>query len=190
MKAVRSVRQNRWAVGLVWTIAAACLPATAAADVSGRSADGFVVTVALNVAAPPETVYASLTRHVGEWWDAAHTYSGDSMNLSIIAEPGGCFCEALPDGGGVQHATVINVAPGRLLRMSGALGPLQASAVTGTLSWQFEKSGSADSKLVLTYVVGGYAPGGLDKVAEAVDMVLTRQAQLLKRHAEQARGRR
>jgi hypothetical protein len=44
--------------------------------------------------------------------------------------------------------------------------------------------------MVLTYVVGGYAAGGLDKVADAVDMVLSRQADLLKRHAEQARGRR
>ena len=175
---------------LAFMLATLWLPAPATAEVSSRSASGFIVNVALNVAAPPETVYASLTRHLGEWWDAAHTYSGDSRNMSIIAEPGGCFCEALADGGGVQHATVINVAPGKLLRMSGALGPLQVGAVTGTLSWQFEKSGSADSKLVLTYVVGGYAAGGLDKVADAVDMVLTRQAELLKRHAEQARGRR
>jgi uncharacterized protein YndB with AHSA1/START domain len=171
-------------------LATAFLPASALAEVSSRSASGFIVNVALNVAAPPETVYASLTRHLSEWWDAAHTYSGDSKNMSLIAEPGGCFCEALADGGGVQHATVVNVAPGKLLRMSGALGPLQAGAVTGTLSWQFEKSGSADSKLVLTYIVGGYTAGGLDKVADAVDMVLTRQAELLKRHAEQARGRR
>jgi uncharacterized protein YndB with AHSA1/START domain len=166
------------------------VPQAAWAEVSNRSNAGFIVTVNLAVAAPPETVYASLTRHVSEWWDAAHTYSGDSKNLSIIAEPGGCFCEALADGGGVQHAMVVNVAPGRLLRMSGALGPLQALAVTGTLSWQFEKSGSADSTLVVTYVVGGYASGGLDKIADAVDTVITRQAQLLKRHAEEARGRR
>lgn len=175
---------------IVVAMVIAVAPDVARAEVSNRSSAGFIVTVNLNVAAPPETVYASLTRHVGEWWDAAHTYSGDSKNLSLIAEPGGCFCEALVDGGGVQHATVVNVAPGRLLRMSGALGPLQASAVTGTLSWQFEKSGSAESKLVVTYVVGGYASGGLDRIADAVDTVITRQAQLLKRHAEEARGRR
>ena len=175
---------------IVVAIVLALVPVAARAEVSNRSNAGFIVTVNLNVAAPPETVYASLTRHITEWWDAAHTYSGDSKNLSIIAEPGGCFCEALADGGGVQHATVVNVAPGRLLRMSGALGPLQSSAVTGTLSWQFEKNGSADSKLIVTYVVGGYAAAGLDKVADAVDTVITRQAQLLKRHAEEARGRR
>ena len=181
---------NRRILSLACALAAVVPAASATAEVSSRSTSGFIVNVTLNVAAPPATVYASLTRHLSEWWDPAHTYSGDSKNMSIIAEPGGCFCEALVNGGGVQHATVINVAPGQLLRMSGALGPLQAGAVTGTLSWQFEKSGSADSKLVLTYVVGGYAAGGLDTVADAVDMVLTRQAELLKRHAEQARGRR
>jgi uncharacterized protein YndB with AHSA1/START domain len=186
---VSEVWRTTWRV-IVVAIVVTFVPVAARAEVSNRSSAGFIVTVTLSVAAPPETVYASLTRHVAEWWDAAHTYSGDSKNLSIIAEPGGCFCEALADGGGVQHAMVVNVAPGRLLRMSGALGPLQASAVTGTLSWQFEKSGSADSKLVVTYVVGGYASGGLDKIADAVDMVITRQAQLLKRHAEEARGRR
>ncbi len=171
---------------VMWTAAAAL----AHADVTDRSPGGFTVRIVKDIAVPPETTYVSLVRHIGEWWDASHTYSGDSKNLSIIAEPGGCFCEALPDGGGVQHATVVNVAPGRLLRMSGALGPLQAGGVTGSLSWEFEKSGSAATRMTMSYVVGGYLPGGLDKLADVVDMVLGRQADLLKAYAEKAGGRR
>src|SRR3712207_812935 len=106
-------------------VAALFLPGTAAADVVSKSAGGFVLKTTVATSAPPDRAYVALVRDVAQWWDESHTYSGDANNLSIIAEPGGCFCEALPNEGGVQHGTVVNVAPGRLLRMSAALGPLQ-----------------------------------------------------------------
>jgi hypothetical protein len=175
---------------IVFLLATAAVPARADAAVTDRTPGGFTVKISVPVSAPPDIVYASLVRHVAEWWDQEHTYSGDSKNLSIIAEPGGCFCEALPNGGGVQHATVIYVAPGQLVRMVGSLGPLQSAGVTGALSWAFARSGSAGATLTLTYVVGGYFPGGLDTIADAVDMVLSRQVSLLRQYAERAAGRR
>jgi hypothetical protein len=39
----------------------------------------------------------------------------------------------------------------------------------------------------MTYVVGGYAPGGLDRLAAPVDDVLSQQVQLLKAHVEKSR---
>jgi hypothetical protein len=133
--------------------------------------------------------YASLVRHIGEWWEAEHTYSGDSKNLTLVAEPGGCMCEALPNDGSVQHGTVVNVVPGQLVRLSAALGPLQEMGVSGSLTWQFERAAAAETKVTLTYAVGGYAPGGLDKLAAVVDMVMTRQLNRLADHAAKAAGR-
>jgi len=160
------------------------LAAPVRGDVVDKAANGFTVRVVLQVAAPPETVYTSLVRFVGEWWDPEHTYSGNAKNLSIVAEPGGCFCEMLP-AGGVQHGTVVYVAPGKLLRMNGSLGPLQQAGVSGAMTWQMEKSG-AGAQLTFTYAVGGYYPGGLERLAPVVDTVLAHQAQLLKAHAEKA----
>jgi len=154
----------------------------ARAEVIDKAANGFTIKVVLQVDAPAETVYTSLVRHVGEWWDPDHTYSGDAKNLSIIAEPGGCFCEVLP-AGGVQHGTVVNVAPGKLLRMIGSLGPLQEAGISGAMTWQMEKRGTG-STLTFTYAAGGYYPGGLDRLATVVDSVLTHQAQLLKNYSE------
>jgi len=168
----------------VLLLAALVMATPARGEVSDKASNGFTVKVVLQVAAPPETVYTSLVRHVGEWWDSEHTYSGDAKNLSIVAQPGGCFCEVWP-AGGVQHGTVVNVAPGRLLRINGSLGPLQEAGVSGAMTWQIAKSGTG-STLTFTYSAGGYFPGGLDTIAPAVDMVLTRQAQLLKAHAEKA----
>jgi uncharacterized protein YndB with AHSA1/START domain len=153
-------------------------------EVVDKATNGFTVRVVLQVAAPPETIYTSLTRHIGEWWDAEHTYSGNPKNMSILAQPGGCFCETLPTGG-VMHGTVVYVDQGKMLRIVGALGPLQQAGVSGAMTWQMEKSGTG-SKLTFTYSVGGYFPGGLDQLASVVDMVTARQAELLKEFSEKA----
>jgi len=39
----------------------------------------------------------------------------------------------------------------------------------------------------MTYAAGGYAPGGLDKLADIVDSVLRGQTQRLKAYAEKSR---
>jgi len=137
------------------------------------------VKATADVAAPAPRVYQALTERIGAWWDRAHTYSGDAANLSIDARAGGCFCERLPGGGGVRHLTVVYADPGRLLRMSGGLGPLQDLAVTGVLSWKL--TGNAGRTTIeVTYKVGGYVPGaGVGALAVPVDTMLTAQLRRL-----------
>jgi hypothetical protein len=71
----------------------------------------------------------------------SHTFSGNAHNLSIEEKAMGCFCEKLPDGGGVSHMEVVYFAPGKTLRLSGALGPLNtwAAPVDGVLEEQFTR---------------------------------------------------
>ncbi|MDX1644046.1 MAG: ATPase [Thermoanaerobaculia bacterium] len=167
-------------VAAVLAIAAA--PATATAEVVDAAAGGFTVRTVLDVGAPPDEVYSALTENVGSWWDPAHTYSGDAARLSIDARPGGCFCERL-DAGGVQHMEVVFASHGVRLRLEGGLGPLQAEAVTGHLSWDLEATESG-ARLTLTYKVVGYAPGGLEAWAAPVDSVLSQAATRLVRFVE------
>ena len=170
--------------------AAACLLVFAAAatgEVVDTSASGFTLKTTVAVAAPAERVYRALI-DVGAWWSSDHTYTGDAKNMSIAPVPGGCFCERLPGGGGVEHGRVVNVMPGSLLRLDGALGPLQELGVTGRMTWQIAASQGNDqaSTITMTYVVGGYASGGLEKLAPLVDQVLAQQVQFLKAHVEKA----
>jgi uncharacterized protein YndB with AHSA1/START domain len=162
--------------------------ARASADVVDQSASGFTIRATVPVAATPDRVFRALV-DVGSWWGREHTYSGDAKNMSIAPQPGGCFCEKLPDGGGVEHGRVVNVVPGRLLRLDTALGPLQEMGVAGSMTFQIAASGqgAAQSTLTMTYVVGGYTPGGLDKLAPLVDQVLSQQVQFLKAHVEKVR---
>ena len=69
---------------------------------------------------------------------------------------------------------VIHAAPGSRLRMTGALGPLQSEALTGTLSITLTAAETGTS-IEWTYVVGGHARFPLDQVAPAGDGVMSEQ---------------
>jgi uncharacterized protein YndB with AHSA1/START domain len=161
----------------------ATLSPVAASPAVQTGPNGFVVKLEATVAAPPARVYEVLVKQVGSWWDPAHTYSRDAGNLSIDARPGGCFCERLPGGGGVEHLRVVYVAPGEALRMSGALGPLQSSGLAGSLTWKMAGA-PGGAKIEVSYSVGGFMEGGLEAIAPAVDAVLAVQLQRLKLFAE------
>jgi uncharacterized protein YndB with AHSA1/START domain len=153
------------------------------ASVTTVSPNGFVVTLDATVAANRDRVYRALVGDVGAWWSSDHTFSGDSRNLSMDARPGGCFCERLPGGGGVEHLRVVFARPGELLRLSGALGPLQPSALTGTMTWTLTASNDS-TRVTLTYAVGGFREGGFADIAPAVDAVLSDQLTRLKAFVE------
>lgn len=147
------------------------------------SANGFQIKHAMAISASPAKVYDALVGEVGQWWNPKHTFSGDSKNLSLDARTGGCFCETLPGGGGLEHLRVVYVAPGEMLRLTGALGPLQASGVAGSLTWKLTSVGSSTT-VELSYVVGGYMEGGFESIAPAVGSVLLEQLRRLKSFVE------
>jgi len=157
----------------------------ASAGVVTVSAEGFLSRNEVTVKAAPADAFTALIVGLPQWWDPQHTYSGDSHNLSIEARPGGCFCERLPGGGGVAHMSVINLQPGKLLRLSGALGPLQAQGLTGTLSWAFSPV-AGGTHIVVQYAVGGFSADGFGALAPGVDAVLSEQLRRLAQYAEQA----
>jgi uncharacterized protein YndB with AHSA1/START domain len=144
---------------------------------------GFLVKLETDVHAPPAKVYEALVTQIGLWWNPEHTYSHDAKNLSIDPRPGGCFCEKLPNGGGMEHLRVVYIAPPQVVRFSGALGPLQASGVAGSMTWKVT-GGSDTTRFELSYSVGGFIPGGFEKIAPAVEAMLREQLDRLKRFVE------
>ncbi len=133
----------------------------------------FLIRHEVTVNAQPDKAYAAFV-DIASWWNSSHTYSGSAANMSLEARPGGCFCEKLPNGGGVEHMKVVMVMPGQALRMTGGLGPLQASALAGSMTWTFAAA-PGGTKVQLAYGVGGFMPGGADKMANPVDGVLAEQ---------------
>jgi uncharacterized protein YndB with AHSA1/START domain len=165
---------------LLGAASALFVPTAARAEVTG-DAKGFVVKHEVVVPLAPAAAYAQALR-VPEWWDPEHTYSGKAENLSLRAEPGGCWCESLEGGGFVEHMRVVLAWPGRTLRLQGALGPLQEMGIAGSLTFAFKQEGEG-TRVTMTYVVGGHAARGLEGIQKPVDMVL---GQALSRYATKA----
>lgn len=119
----------------------------------------------------------------GEWWDDAHTWSGDAANMSLTPQGGGCFCERIPAkdtkntiglDGSVQHMVVLNATPDLVLRMRGGLGPLQSEPVDGVLTIALSKTDKG-TLIVFEYVVGGFMRFETPTISKAVDGVMSQQ---------------
>ena len=156
------------------------------AEIKAQSDAGFVVGHTAEVLAKPEEVWKRLLVPK-DWWNPAHSWSGKTEGFYIDAQAGGCFCELLQDKatdgsvkprGSVEHMRVLFTDSGKVLRMSGALGPLQSEAMQGTLTVAMEplKEG-AGTRISLSYVVGGYMRYKVADIAPAVDAMLGDQFQ-------------
>jgi hypothetical protein len=170
-------------IAFTGVLLAAAGAAPVQAEVTASGVPGFSLKIEVPLAVAPEAAFASFVR-IGQWWNKDHTYSGDPANMTLEAKPGGCFCERLPDNGFVKHMDVVFAAPGKTLRLSGGLGPLQDMGASGVMAFQFKDEG-AGTRLIMTYTVGGFAAGkGYAEIAPAVDRVLTEQLARFKRFAE------
>lgn len=167
---------------LIGAAAFAVLAAPAQAEVRAAAPHGFDLGGEIVIDAPREAVWAVMVRP-GLWWSDSHSWFGDASAMTLDLTPGGCWCEAGPDGAGALHMTVAHVKPGEALRLAGALGPLQTLGVSGGMTWTLSDEG-AGARLAWSYTVGGFTPGGLEAWAAPVDRVLTLQLNRLKALAE------
>jgi hypothetical protein len=163
----------------VTAVAVFSVPANA--EIKAQSDSGFNIVHMARLEARPDEIWKRLVAPK-DWWNKAHSWSGSVEGFYIDAQAGGCFCELfqerqkdgkLKTAGSVEHMRVIFAQPGKVLRMQGALGPLQSEAVTGTLTVAIEpeKDGAA-TKLSFSYVVGGYMRYKVNEIGPAVDKVI------------------
>jgi hypothetical protein len=151
----------------------------ASAEVGSAGANGFEIRETVHVTATADKAYAALITPA-RWWNSMHTYSHSASNLMLDARAGGCWCETLPDGGSVEHLRVVYASPGKLLRLRGGLGPLQAMGVDGALTFSL-KSAANGTDISVSYAVGGYNKDGFDDLAKVVDRVLGEQVESLRK---------
>lgn len=161
---------NRYGFVVIFTL---LLPAAASAAVVQSSPDGAIIEHHFTIAAEPAAAWDALV-HPDLWWPADHTWSGDHANLRLEAQAGGCFCENWGEAS-AEHARVIMARPGAMLRMRGALGPLQEMAVTGVLTIQLKATDSGGTEATVTYRLSGDASHKLDSFVPVVDQVIGQQ---------------
>ena len=169
-----------------WMVAACAFAGMAAtplqAEIVEVAAGGFVTRDSATVGADPQAVWLALISP-GDWWSDSHSWSGNADNMTITPQGGGCFCERIPaqekDGavgldGSVQHMVVLQANPRNVLRMRGALGPLQSEPVSGVLTITL-KPVPGGTRILWEYVVGGFMRYEPQVIAKAVDGVMSQQ---------------
>ena len=167
--------------------AALMVAAPAGAEVKSAGPNGFEIEHRVQFVVPPEATYRAISQ-VPNWWSPDHTYSGDAGRLSLDVRAGGCFCERLDGGGGVEHMRVSYVEPGKRVVLSGALGPLLYEATAGVLDFRIEKV-AGGSALVMNYRAAGFANSNAAKLAPVVDRVLGEQMKRLRVYATESNKR-
>ncbi len=163
-------------------IALMLLAAPASAKIAAADGHGFALHQSVDVAAPPSRAWAALIR-VQDWWAKDHTYSGKAERLSLDPRPGGCFCERLDGGGGVEHMRVALIQPGEHLVLTGGLGPLLLEGTAGVMEVTVAKA-PGGSRITMDYRVAGFGRDNGGDLAPKVDAMLAEQLKRLVAAAE------
>ena len=164
-------------------IALSMIAHPANAEVVSSSPNGFEVQEVVNLVVSQPQAYANFGQ-IGRWWSKEHTYSGDAARMSLQMRPGGCFCEPLDGGGGIEHMRVTYLKPGEQIVLTGSLGPLLYQATAGVMDVKFERI-AGGTRVTMNYRAAGFAKGDGDKMAPLVDQVLAEQ---MKRYRAFAAG--
>jgi uncharacterized protein YndB with AHSA1/START domain len=148
-------------------------PVAATASVMQSSPDGAMVEHHFQIRASPQAAWSALV-HPELWWPSDHTWSGNRANLRLEAQAGGCFCENWGESS-AEHGRVVMSQPGKLLRIRGALGPMQGMAVTAVLTVTLKATDSGGTEATVTYRVSGDASHKVDTFITGVDEVIGQQ---------------
>lgn len=165
-------------------IAFSIMASPASAAVIAAHDHGFEVQHSVNLVVPQEQAFTAFGQ-VGQWWSNEHTYSGDGKRMSLQMRPGGCFCEPLEGGGGMEHMRVTYVQPGERVVLTGSLGPLLYEATAGVMDVKVERI-AGGSRVTMNYRAAGFAKGGAAAIAPAVDQVLGEQLKRFRAYAAAA----
>jgi uncharacterized protein YndB with AHSA1/START domain len=158
-------------IGLIALLAAA----PAAAKIVAADSHGFALRQFVDLNVPPAKAYATLVRPQ-DWWSGDHSYSGKAARLSLDPRVGGCFCERLDGGGGVEHMRVSYIRPGEHLTLTGPIGPLLFEAVAGVLDVTITAT-PGGSRVTFEYRAAGFGRANGSDLAPKVDQVLGEQYQ-------------
>ena len=148
------------------------------AEILDSAANGFTLSNAIAVAVDPDETYQALVGRVDQWWPKDHSWWGGTFTIDPVA--GGCFCER-KGAQQAQHLRVTLVDPGKLVRMTGGLGPLQGMGLDGVLEFRLEALETGGTTVTMYYRVGGYTTDDLSQFAPVVDQVQALQIGGLKR---------
>lgn len=141
----------------------------AQAEVVASAPDHFTLKLEAKTDLSPDELWERLI-DPPSWWLSDHSFSGDSDNLSLDAQPGGLWREDW-ESGSVWHGTVLQAQPGKTLVLSAPFGPLQGLAVNSVWTISLAPTEDGGTQITFDHVTNGSEASNLDALAPAVDFV-------------------
>lgn len=160
--------------GLVLSLSLLLVSLSLHAEVQWVGDNGFALENKIEIQADTDTVWQALVTRVDSWWPKDHSWWGQTSVFTIDPNAGGCFCERNGQRS-AEHMRISFVDPGRVLRMTGGLGPLQGLGMYGAMDWTLNAVGddpdTPRTEVTLSYRVSGISPDGFADFAPVVDSV-------------------
>ncbi|NNU17686.1 hypothetical protein HK107_15245 [Parvularcula sp. ZS-1/3] len=142
----------------------------ASAEVVTASDTGFKLKHEAVSPLAPDALWERLMEP-SEWWDGAHSYSGDAANLSMEDSAGSYWREDW-EGGSVIHGQILTVMKGKQLVLSAPFGPLHATGAECIWTIILAPAEGGGTKISSTHTVAGSEGTGLQELAGPVDFVM------------------
>ena len=124
-----------YCVGFVAMVAVLCVQADDFAKLAEKSPAGFQIQITRKLDCDSKEAYKRFVDDFSKWYDASHSTPviliHKRRRIFRLTCSGIACLEVLPDGGFVRHMDVVFHQPGKTLRMTGGLGPLQGMGVSG-----------------------------------------------------------
>ena len=155
---------------LATALVLSCVSVQLPAQVKESSSNGFLIQSSRQVECSAEDAYRFFVEDFANWYDASHSYTSKAENLTLDLDRH-CMLERLPNDGFVRHMEIVFHQHGKILRMTGGLGPLQGMGVAGAMTFSFAEQ-EGKTKISMMYSVSGGDHLKLEKIAEPVNQVL------------------
>jgi uncharacterized protein YndB with AHSA1/START domain len=155
---------------LIATALIIAIPIISKAEVQAIVDTGFILENKIQVSTDPTTTWQAFIEEVDNWWPKDHSWWLEEGTFSIEPYAGGCFCERASDGRSAEHMHIAFVDPGKALRMTGGLGPLQGMGMFGALTFTFTETDTG-TDVTMVYQVNGFNSDGFQQLAPIVDTV-------------------
>jgi len=133
----------------------------------------FNIEQQIDLKAPPDEVFRSLTLDIGEWWGQPYLLD-DARDIVLDPVPGGLVKQLTRDGGGDVMYTVQAIRRDRLLVLNGTM--CMPGAVLGTVRFELEPLRGGSTRLLLKqWALGDLSPATRDQFTKGWDELLNRR---------------
>ncbi len=123
------------------------------------------VSLEIQINAPADVVWRTLTDRIGDWWPEEFYAGGASgeRQFQLDPKPGGLMLESWNGGGGTLWGTVVSAAPARSLQVLGYVFPNWGGPTEWYGSWDLNEADGSTTLRFSESAVGAVSDASMSE---------------------------